>query len=98
MSSVYLEISVTISLNEGLFSGCLPQHFIIKEYLERERYIIIIERGLDKYHESRVNKISSALTSRQGKLHSVACSISVLCRASERVVEGPLQDKESFLH
>ena len=38
------------------------------------------------------------LTFHPGKLHSVVYSISVPCRASERAAEGPLQDKESFLH
>ena len=31
IASVYLEICVTISLKVGLSSGCLAQHFIIKE-------------------------------------------------------------------
>ena len=37
MTSVYLEIVVTISPKEGRFSGCLLQQFIIKVYLEREK-------------------------------------------------------------
>ena len=37
-------------------------------------------------------------TFHQGKQHSVVCLISVPCQALEKVVQGPLQDKESFLH
>ena len=37
MISVYLETVRTMSLKEGLFSGSLPQQFIIKVYLEKGR-------------------------------------------------------------
>lgn len=56
----------------------------------------ILQQGLINFMVDALFPL--VLTFHQGKQHSVVCSISVPFQVLERVVQGLLRDRESFLH